>query len=142
MMMTSLEKSINTKQKVQAAVETLIQAIDDGEADPLQTMIELKGLEDFCKKAKEAIRDAAINELYKYGKTATIHGSVLRVNTGRRTFSYDHYDKWLVKKHELEMIEKEMKAAMNHTVIDESTGEVIPPAKVKYSTESISVELP
>ena len=142
MMTTFLEKHLNSRDKVDMAVSRLVTAVDEGEMDPLQLMIELKGLEEVIKKTRELIRDNALNELHKHGKEAQVNGSTLRVNTGRRHFDYKHSEKWQAKKLELETIEKEMKAAINHTIVDEDTGEIIQPARVRHSTEYISIEMP
>ena len=128
--------------RAQQLAEQLSDQVLDGNKDPLEAWGELKMLEDAIKKAKDLIRDPAIEELAKYGPSTMMNGVKLTKYNGKRTYKYDHNDDWSELKSKMQDVERKMKIAVNDTIVDEETGEVIPPAKVVYSSETISVELP
>lgn len=128
--------------RAQQLAEQLSEAVLNGDKGPLGVWAELKMLEEAIKRAKDLIRDASIDELAKYGPSTDIGGVTFTKYNGKRNYKYDHNPDWLDLKHKMEEVERKMKIAINDTIVDEETGEVIPPAKVTYSSETISVKLP
>jgi endo-alpha-1,4-polygalactosaminidase (GH114 family) len=130
-----------SSQSVKNAADKIIESVTEGEADPIDIYSKIKWYEEVIKRVKEGIRDATIIELEKHGRGIVREGNKLVVNNGKRIFKYDHSERWRDMAYHIKQLEEKMKAAINMTVFDEDTGEEIDPAKVTYTTESISVTL-
>jgi hypothetical protein len=97
-----------------------------------------------AKAAKESILEMALFERKKYPETMLkLYGkNIYIIQSG--TYKYDHYDDWNKIKTKLETIQENMKLSLQawkkgQTIVDEDTGEVIPPASYKSSKESLKL---
>lgn len=139
--MELIKQGLHSRGQVDKLADFLTEDTLSGNQDPLDAWASLKVLEEAIKQAKDRIKDAAIDELAKYGPTATINGAKLTKYNGRRFYDYSHNPDWQQLKSKMEEVERKMKIAINDTIVDEETGEVVPPAKVTHSSETISVSL-
>lgn len=91
-------------------------------------------------KAKENLREQALEELQKESGELTRLEATLKQKETATKYDFSHYKKWVEKNNELLKIEKDMKMALmsNHSIVDEN-GEVIPKA-IKKSTTSIEIK--
>ena len=131
-----------SKKEINALAEKITASVELGYENAGELYIKLDFLEKSIKKAKEAIKYEATEELNKYDKSQTLGGVEFSVATKAR-YTYDHNPTWVDKKEELKSIENDMKAAAksSNSILDESTGELIPAAKTSYS-ESITPKYP
>ena len=127
-----------SKTEINALADKITASVDSGDENAGELYIKLDFLEKSLKKAKDAIKEGAIDELKKYDKGQTLGGVEFSVQEKGR-YTYNHNEAWAAKKAELEAIESDMKAAAksSNSILDESTGELIPAAKVSYS-ESVT----
>jgi len=139
--MTTLSKQLLPPGSTDVLAKSIIDSVIEGEADPLDVWIELKRLESMIKKIREATKDAAFEELLKYGKGTTKNGIDLKIYNGRRIYSYDHNPTWQEADEQKKKIEEMMKSAAKYPVFDEETGEQVPPAKITYSSDTIAITL-
>jgi len=131
-----------SKTEINALAEKITSSVDSGDENAGELYIKLDFLEKSLKKAKDAIKDGAIDELKKYDKGQTLGGVEFSVQEKGRC-TYKHNETWVAKKAELIAIESDMKMAAksSNSILDESTGELIPAAIISYS-ESITPKYP
>lgn len=131
-----------SKTEINALAEKITASVELGDENAGELYIKLDFLEKALKAAKTAIKDEATEELKKYDKGQTLGGVQFSVAT-KATWDYKHNQDWVKKKEELTAIQDDMKAAAksSNSILDESTGELIPPAKSSYS-ESITPRYP
>jgi len=131
-----------SKTEINALADKITASVDSGDENAGELYIKLDFLEKSLKKAKDAIKEGAIDELKKYDKGQTLGGVEFSVQEKGR-YTYKHNETWAAKKAELEAIESDMKAAAksSNSILDESTGELIPAAMISYS-ESITPKYP
>jgi hypothetical protein len=131
-----------SKTEITALAEKITASVADGDENAGELYIKLDFLEKALKKAKEAIKEGALEELVKYDKGQKLGGVVFSVAEKAR-YDYKHNQAWVDKKAELTAIESDMKASAKSTSIfvDKETGDITPPAKASYST-SITPKYP
>ena len=131
-----------SKTEINALAEKITSSVDSGDENAGELYIKLDFLEKSLKKAKDAIKEGAIDELKKYDKGQTLGGVEFSVQE-KGCCTYEHNETWVAKKAELTAIESDMKAAAksSNSILDESTGELIPAAMISYS-ESITPKYP
>ena len=139
--LVNLITNITSRNQAKDLAKTIADAVNEGHFDALPLWINLKGMEEMIKDVKEQTRDTAIREIEKHGKSHTMGGTMLSLNSGKRIFEYKHNPEWQLLMNQIKGLEEQMKLAINHTIVDPMTGEVIPAAKVKHTTETISVTL-
>lgn len=123
-----------SKTEINALAEKITASVELGDENPGELYIKLDFLEKALKKAKDSIKQGAVDELSKYDKGQTLGGVEFSVATKAR-YTYNHNQTWVDKKAELTAIESDMKVAAksSNSILDESTGELIPAAKTSYS---------
>ena len=131
-----------SKTEINSLAEKITASVELGDENAGELYIKLDFLEKSLKKAKDTIKEGAIDELKKYDKGQTLGGVEFSVAEKGR-YTYNHNQAWIDKKAELTAIESDMKAAAksSNSILDESTGELIPAAKVSY-TESVTPKYP
>lgn len=115
----------------------------NGHMSPAEGWVVLHSIKQDLEAAMESIKEAARIELAKYGKEGYVAaGKRVIVRQGKRSFSYKHYQGWADLSSEIKGIEEKMKAAAASGMEGGITldGEVIPPAKITYATDTIYVE--
>jgi hypothetical protein len=123
--------------------KALFDEVTAGNAPALQSYIELKRYADDMAKYLEALKDQAVNEFNDQygGREQTIHGAtVSRHSSGR--YDYSGISEWKQTKDKLTLLERtaQMAYKAGGSVVDELTGEVIPPAKYIANRDSISIK--
>lgn len=120
-------------------IDTIIEDTISGQSNPLDMYVILKVLADKFQDRINEIKPLAINERMKYGKEQVIrNGHEISIIEGRKLLSYKHDSTWESLKKELETHELLMaKVAEGAEIIDAKTGELIQPAKVSYSAETL-----
>jgi hypothetical protein len=131
-----------SKTEITALSEKMIECVENGDENPGELYIKLDFLKKSLDTAMKAIKPDATFELAKYDKGQTLLGVEFSV-AEKTSYTYKHNETWVSKKAELTAIESDMKAAFksSNSMVDESTGEVIPPAMTTYS-ESITPRYP
>lgn len=116
-------------------IRQLEQQAIDGEINELDAYIEIDDLEKECKRAKDAVKDAAISQAENYGQKIFEHAGRKIEVRNKRSWYFDHIPDWNQKKLDLKSIEEKAKvAATSGLNASEETGEVIQPAIHKDST--------
>ena len=131
-----------SKEEITALSERISSAVSDGLEDSGKLYIKLDFLKRAIDGAIKTIKEDASTELKKYDKGQTLMGVEFNITeTGKA--SYDHNPIWVEAKLQLTAIEEDMKIASktNSTVVDDETGEVVPPARYTYS-ERITPKYP
>lgn len=142
-----------TKQVIQDYAQELIRSIEEGHANPIDTALQVKFMEDLITAIKERLRVAVIAEAGKYAKGEDIVRYNGRVQVKEAGVKYDYhtcldptYQKLTDQINELEFQRKEREAFLKSltssvTLVDEETGEVItihPPQKKSTTTYAIT----
>jgi hypothetical protein len=123
------------------------QEAENGNRSALSAYILLRRmLEDLTADA-EAVKELAIREHQERhsSEEVTIDGAVVKKHPGRAMYDYKGIQQWVLQNQKLKAIEDKAKYAAQVAVskggqvVDEDTGEIIEPAKVTYTKDSISV---
>jgi serine/threonine-protein kinase RIO1 len=124
-----------------ATLSSFSQAIEDGNVNPLRAFIELKNLSDMIFSMQDSIKEAAINEYMKYGKEdLVIDGYKIEKMNGRKIWKYDHSSAWQAANERRKTLEMLMQKAHNgSSIVDGDTGEIIEPAVVTYTSETLKL---
>lgn len=108
------------------------QAVEDGNKDALELLVELKRLENELKLVKEQISQAAEEELYNYPKAkAEAFGATIELRKSAGRWSFKEIDAYNETKAALKAIEDQAKDAYKASVkgqhlYDENGVEVTP----------------
>jgi hypothetical protein len=116
--------------------------VEEGKFDELDVHLGLKELEEIVKASKKKIEEHVLDEFDKYGeKEIEKHGKVISKVSGRGKYSYDHYEPYVKLNNERKDLETKMKSALKAGggVLNEDTGELVPPAEYSPGKESIRV---
>lgn len=138
---------VYSKQSIQADASMAMQKImDEGMTDPLEVYTRLKTIQEFVSGCIDTIKDDALDELDRHGKDgAKIFGiPLIQKNSGKK-YGFDNYDGWTEIDDKIKdlteqrkTLEKQMKGAIGTAgIIDEDTGEVVPPAQVVSEGKTI-----
>jgi hypothetical protein len=128
--------------KVSGAV---VDRVMSGDEDPLEVYIKAKAISEVASGIINDIRGVAVDEAEKYGEESTMLGCQFTTKNGPTSYSFEHDDEWSEINAEISRLKKQLKDrekkmvdAMRYAeVVDESTGEVIPPAIVKKAGATI-----
>lgn len=116
--------------------------VEEGKFDELDVHLGLKELESIVKDSKKKIEDYVLDEFDNYGeKEVEKHGKVISKVSGRGRYSYDHYQPYVKLNNERKDLETKMKSALKAGggVVDEDTGEIVPPAEYSPGKETLRV---
>jgi hypothetical protein len=123
----------------------LYDSVVAGNAPALQSYIEVKKYAEDLATYVEALKDLAAQEHQALwgGKEVVIDGATVSRHSGGR-YVYDGVPGWKETKDKLTLIEKSAQLAYKAggSVVDEESGEIIPPAKYVPNKESITIRLP
>jgi hypothetical protein len=149
----TIMQGLNGKASADLISSAIINAVDEGGANPLEVKIKAKILQEALAKAVKEIDFYALAEAEKYGKAGdSLHGAKFSVAEVGTKYDYQsckdlYYQELLEKQEDLneefKMREKFLKAITKPTaVIHPDTGEsyeINPP--VKYSTTQVKIKL-
>lgn len=123
----------------EAAKEAMQNIADQGVNDTLEVYTKLKTIQEFVGVCLDEIKGVALDELDKYGKGGTSKfGIPLISKSNGKKYKFDHHEGWCEINDQVvawtekqKDLEKKMKNAIGTAgIVDEDTGEVIPPAVV------------
>jgi hypothetical protein len=142
------QDELQGKAKMLAIINSVTDAVDNGEVKPIEAVITLCTFEKAIEQAKKLITPAVIDEITKYGKKAEMLGCELSLMEGGAVFEFDNCgDNHLIELMKTESnIKEEIKKRKDFlkaipidgtTIVDEETGEtfkLFPPTKKSTST--------
>lgn len=140
-----------TKTAISDIASKIIENVTEGNTDALQEFIKAKGLSELSDAIVSGIKDLAIDEASKYEDGASVIGCKFQVRSLADTYDFSHNDEWNLFNAQLDSVKKKMKEieqkmidAMKYAeIIDDRTGEVIPPAVVKKrGGKTIAITIP
>jgi hypothetical protein len=121
----------------------LIEAVRNGELNPLELYGKAKEIEDLAQKVKIEVQTLAIEEAEKRTEKTFNFGNfkVTKVE-GRRMIDYSNIEEYQIAKANLKEIEDKYKqvALSSLTSLDESTGEILKRPIITFSKNSISIK--
>jgi hypothetical protein len=122
----------------------MIFAVEEGNANPLEIYCALHKLEAQVKAAKDQIKQQAIEEAAKHGKTFTFMGFEIQQKALPGRWTFDHIDDWNAAKFKMKTIEDLAKWAYkseekNVQPITED-GEVITAARYTPGGDTIALK--
>jgi hypothetical protein len=129
--------------KVSGAV---VDKVMSGDEDALEVYIKAKAISEVANGIISDLKSLAIDEAEKYGPDESkMLGCEFMVKNGATSYSYEHDDEWNKINDEIKELtdirkarEKKMVDATRYAeIVDESTGEVVPPAQVKKAGGSV-----
>lgn len=127
-------------------IAAMVEAAEDGNANPLEVYAEIEILLKELKLAKDQIFQLAYDEAEKQNdKTFEMNGFKFERRDGGGRFDYKGIDYWELKKKELDGIQSLMQQAYKafqgngSTIVDEN-GEVVPIPIYKPNKGSLSVK--
>lgn len=113
-------------------VRYLIENVENGRGNPIDTFVMLKFYADAFSKAAAKIEEATAIELAKYGKEKPIIGDwQVATRNGGHTYKYDHDIVWTEIKNKLSEREAQMKAVADVSVTSFDENGIEIPAAVK-----------
>ena len=123
------------------------QEAENGNRSALGSYILLRRMLDELTADVEAVKELAVREHQeRHGsEEVIIDGAVVKKHPGRAMYDYKGIQQWVLQQQKLKAIEDKAKYAAQVAVskggqvVDEDTGEIIAPAKVTYTKDSISV---
>lgn len=140
-----------TKTAISDIASRVIENVNEGNTDALKEYIKAKGLSELSDAIVSGIKELAIDEASKYEEGASVVGCKFQVRSLADTYDFSHNDEWALLNAQLDSVKKQMKEieqkmidAMKYAeIIDDRTGEVIPPAIVKKSGgKTIAITIP
>lgn len=139
-----LDLDVSNKIDHEVIAGDLIAPLLSGYCDPLTMMSKLAHLQKVCDIAMEKIKELAINERLKFEKSPTINGIEFGYMSGKS--NYDFSNSQIIVDTEnrlkaLKEIAKTLTKNKQQMSIDPENGEVISPAIVKYSKDSLTIKI-
>lgn len=140
-----------TKSHIAEISDKIISNVMDGNEDALKAYIKAKGLSELASSIVDGLKDEAIKEAEKYSDSETVFGCKVQVKNTPTTYDFSHNDEWALLNSRLDSIKREMKQieqkmldAMKYAeVVDDRTGEVIPPAQIKKAgSQTLAITIP
>lgn len=123
----------------------LVGEIDEGNADPLESLIQLKRIEEVLEASINQIKERAVAEAKKYGaKEFELHGVKVQVKEGAARWSYKHILQWNELEAKRKGIEDVAKNRYKNPslIMADADGVEIPMAQCTYDKESVSITIP
>ena len=131
-------------QEIENYFSQLIESVFLGEISALGAFAAASDLQRLCFDALEKIKPFALKDAEAFNEsTFTEAGRRFTKVPPRRMVKYDNIPQWADLKAKQSRIEKlALTAALEFgaTIVDDETGEVIPPAELNYTKPSISVK--
>ena len=121
-------------------IKKMVSDVQSGIADPLQTFLLLKNLEEVCKESKQKISQSAMTEIQKFGDKITIGNYTLTKCNVSTTYNFSKCSDSIfeVLESEFELSKKRLDdrkdflKALRTQAIEQETGEIInPPLKIQ-----------
>ena len=127
----------------EAQIWSLHNDVMEGNINPLSARLALKALAEQLDEVIDAVHVLAVQEAGKYaGKQFDFEGFVIEKRAGTSRWSYPSFTPYNIAKDRAKGLEDLMKQVRHSGVslVDAETGEVVPPADVTYSKETIAIK--
>lgn len=114
--------------------------IMSGEVSAIDAYIQLYTAKKEIERQIDEVKELAILERERYGKEQIIrNGFEVELARGRAIWKYDNVSSWKALKDKMKDIEKlaQQVATKNVEIVDAETGEVIEPATVSYTADTL-----
>lgn len=128
---------------IKAAAQDIIQAVLDGDSNPIHVLTQSKALIELAKAVADGVKDMAIDDAANYGKEdAVFNGAKFSLSQTGDTLDYEQDVEYAELNEKLKARKKLLKTAYDlfkktgNTVIDDM-GEITPVVGVKKESESI-----
>lgn len=118
-------------------IHQIVTAVIEGEKDPLESYILLKSLKDEIEEGLELIKDQAMSEAEKYGKSFDRFGAHIELRNAPGRFNFSEIN--LITQAENRL--KYLKKLAEIGGVDEETAEVIPKAPKIHGKATIAIKL-
>ena len=133
----TIEQFDMTQADIAAFIEQVREQVEHRQT--LALLPKLKAMADIAEGVKVALREVMVREA-EYEGAKKFERDGLKYTRGiTKSYSYKHYNTWSEIKRKLTDLQEVMKS-LEEPMVDEETGEIIPPAKFT-STEFVSVTL-
>lgn len=119
-------------------IQEIIDSVKEGHGDPLEAYILLKALEEQVEEGLKELKDLAIGEAEKYGKSFDRFGAHIEVRSAGSRWKYDHIGAWKSAKDKLTYVEKIAQAGGG---ADPDSGELIEKAIKVEGAQTIAIKL-
>lgn len=141
MELLKINMDIPTPDECKQASARMAEQVIFGEISPIEAHLKLSLIKDMAEDALKQIKPSMEAELDKWGKDKpVIAGYEVAMHNGGNTAKFDNNPEWVALKERMKVIEEQMKAAAKGlTVVDDTTGEVVPPAILVPRADSIRV---
>jgi len=140
----NLDLDVSTKIDHEVIAGDLIAPLLSGYCDPLTMMSKIAHLQKVCDIATEKIKDLAINERLKFEKSPTINGVEFGYMSGKSNYDFSNSQIIVDAENRLKSLKEIAKSLSKNKqpmAIDAENGEVISPAIVKYSKDSLTIKI-
>ena len=140
----NLDLDVSTKIDHEVIAGDLIAPLLSGYCDPLTMMSKIAHLQKVCDIATEKIKELAINERLKFEKSPTINGVEFGYMSGKSNYDFSNSQIIVDAENRLKSLKEIAKSLTKNKqpmAIDAENGEVISPAIVKYSKDSLTIKI-
>ncbi len=128
-----------SKDTISELINSLVQKVNDGDENPLQTLVRLRFMKNVIEGAEERIKGFAAQEAAKLDKKGDmVLGVSVRHSEGRRNYDYSEDKTWVDLKEKMKNREELLKG-LKFEVANTDTGEIMRPPIIKYSAETVTV---
>lgn len=148
-----VDTKLLTKAGIAETATQIVQALDNGEVNPLDLKLAFKAIEDLGKKVKGTLDTHLVEEASKYTKTFMYKGSEFTTMEAGTRYDYSEcghqeYNDLVSQIKVLEARKKEIEEDLkgikgSRTEVNEDTGEIIklyPPKKTSTTTVSTTIK--
>jgi len=125
-----------TKESIKTEAQGIIEAVNNGDIEPMRAHLQIRFYEDMIKVIKAGIKDAVLDDAEKYVNDDSFPAKVSIVHSGDRP-DYEFDTEYSDIKKALKKREEKLKASFKNgaPVIDADTGELVPLCPVKKESE-------
>jgi hypothetical protein len=141
-----VNEELLTKEGQKEFAKALVGRVESGNASAAEVMVKLKAIESAAKEAQSLIEYQAIEEADTYeNNQGQYKGVSFKHKSGSRRYSYSHdeeYNRLKAAADERAKLMKQRAQSSDVELVTKEEGEVIPPAKVTYTKDSLEIKFP
>lgn len=139
-----LDLDVSNKIDHEVIAGDLIAPLLSGYCDPLTMMSKLAHIQKICDLATEKIKELAINERLKFEKSPTINGIEFGYMSGKSNYDFSNSQIIVDAENRLKSLKEVSKSLAKNSqkmMADAETGEMIYPAKISFSKDSLTIKI-
>ena len=130
--------------EIENYLNDLLASVEDGEVSALATFAQISDISRLVNDVMEKVKNVAIAEAEAWQEASfTEYGRKFTKVPPRRMVKYDGVPQWqdlTARRKRIEELALVAATKFGATIVDDETGEIIPPAEISYSKPSISVK--